>query len=97
MLVPNWANWEEWASCKLECDQKGTLRLRKCYLNVRNKSIIETITKHNMSDKNILSYFNKPKKIADLMVKLDSILLVTFFLSLMYKKIPNIIEPMISS
>ena len=33
---------------------------------------------------------NKPKKIADLMVKLDSILLVTFFLSLMYKKIPNI-------
>ena len=30
--------------------------------DVRNKSVIETITKHNMSDKNILSYFNKPKK-----------------------------------
>jgi len=39
--------------------------------DVRNKSIIETITKHNMSDKNILSYFNKPKKIAIIMDEID--------------------------
>ena len=30
--------------------------------DVRNKSIIETITKHNMSDKNILSMFHKKIK-----------------------------------
>ena len=27
--------------------------------DIRNKSVIETITKHNMSDKNILSMFKK--------------------------------------
>ena len=30
--------------------------------DIRNRSIIETITKHNMSDKNILSMFKKTKK-----------------------------------
>ncbi len=36
--------------------------------DIRNKSVIETITKHNMSDKNILSLFNKVnKKIAIIM------------------------------
>ena len=39
--------------------------------DVRNKSVIETITKHNMSDKNILSYFNQPKKIAIIMDEID--------------------------
>ena len=31
---PSWTQWEEWASCKLVCEQKGTVRYRKCYLNV---------------------------------------------------------------
>jgi len=40
--------------------------------DVRNKSIIETITKHNMSDTNILSLFNKKKKkIAIIMDEID--------------------------
>ncbi len=40
--------------------------------DVRNKSIIETITKHNMSDKNIMSLFNKKvKKIAIVMDEID--------------------------
>ena len=30
--------------------------------DIRNKSIIETITKHNMSDKNIVSLFHKKAK-----------------------------------
>ena len=30
--------------------------------DVRNKSIIETITKHNMSDKNVISMFRKKIK-----------------------------------
>jgi len=40
--------------------------------DIRNKSVIETITKHNMSDKNILSLFNKVnKKIAIIMDEID--------------------------
>lgn len=40
--------------------------------DIRNKSIIETITKHNMSDKNILSLFQKKvKKIAIVMDEID--------------------------
>jgi hypothetical protein len=40
--------------------------------DVRNKSIIENITKHNMSDKNIMSLFNKKaKKIAIVMDEID--------------------------
>jgi hypothetical protein len=40
--------------------------------DIRNKSIIDTITKHNMSDKNIMSMFNKKiKKIAIIMDEID--------------------------
>ena len=40
--------------------------------DIRNKSVIETITKHNMSDKNILSLFQKVnKKIAIIMDEID--------------------------
>ena len=40
--------------------------------DIRNKSVIETITKHNMSDKNILSMFKKVnKKIAIIMDEID--------------------------
>ncbi len=40
--------------------------------DIRNKSIIETITKHNMSDKNIMSLFHKKvKKIAIIMDEID--------------------------
>ncbi len=40
--------------------------------DIRNKSLIETITKHNMSDKNIMSLFNKNvKKIAIVMDEID--------------------------
>jgi hypothetical protein len=40
--------------------------------DIRNKSIIENITKHNMSDKNIMSVFNKNvKKIAIIMDEID--------------------------
>jgi len=40
--------------------------------DVRNKSIIETITKHNMSDKNIISMFQKKvKNIAIVMDEID--------------------------
>ena len=40
--------------------------------DVRNKSIIENITKHNMSDKNIMSMFHKKiKKIAIVMDEID--------------------------
>jgi SpoVK/Ycf46/Vps4 family AAA+-type ATPase len=40
--------------------------------DIRNKSIIDTITKHNMSDKNIMSMFNKKvKKIAIVMDEID--------------------------
>jgi len=40
--------------------------------DVRNKSIIETITKHNMSDKNIISMFRgKAKNIAIMMDEID--------------------------
>ena len=40
--------------------------------DVRNKSIIETITKHNMSDKNIISMFKKKvKNIAIVMDEID--------------------------
>jgi DNA polymerase III delta prime subunit len=40
--------------------------------DIRNKSIIETITKHNMSDKNIMSIFQKKiKKIAIVMDEID--------------------------
>jgi len=40
--------------------------------DVRNKGIIENITKHNMSDKNIMSLFNKKaKKIAIVMDEID--------------------------
>ena len=40
--------------------------------DIRNKSIIENITKHNMSDKNIMSLFNnKVKKIAIIMDEID--------------------------
>ena len=40
--------------------------------DIRNKSIIDNITKHNMSDKNIMSIFNKKvKKIAIIMDEID--------------------------
>jgi hypothetical protein len=40
--------------------------------DVRNKTIVETITKHNMSDTNVLSMFNKKKrKIAIIMDEID--------------------------
>ena len=40
--------------------------------DIRNKSIIDTITKHNMSDKNIMSLFHKKiKKIAIVMDEID--------------------------
>jgi len=42
--------------------------------DIRNKSVIENITKHNMSDKNIISLFNKKekrKKIAIIMDEID--------------------------
>jgi hypothetical protein len=40
--------------------------------DIRNKSIIETITKHNMADKNIISLFSgKKKKIAVIMDEID--------------------------
>ena len=40
--------------------------------DIRNKSIIDTITKHNMADKNILSMFNKiPQKIVIIMDEID--------------------------
>ncbi len=40
--------------------------------DIRNKSIIDTITKHNMSDKNIMSMFNKKvKRIAIIMDEID--------------------------
>ena len=40
--------------------------------DIRNKSIIENITKHNMSDKNIMSLFHKKvKKIAIVMDEID--------------------------
>lgn len=41
--------------------------------DIRNKSIIEGITKYNMNDKNVLSMFSKkPKKIAIFMDEIDS-------------------------
>ena len=40
--------------------------------DIRNKSIVETITKHNMSDKNIMSLFHKKiKRIAIVMDEVD--------------------------
>jgi DNA polymerase III delta prime subunit len=40
--------------------------------DVRNKTIIDTITKHNMSDRNIISMFNKKvKRIAIIMDEID--------------------------
>ena len=39
--------------------------------DVRNKSIIETITKHNMSDKNLISMFRK--KIKNIAIVMDEI------------------------
>ena len=40
--------------------------------DIRNKSVIDDITKHNMSDKNIMSIFNKNiKKIAIIMDEID--------------------------
>jgi len=39
--------------------------------DVRNKSIIETITKHNMSDKNIISLFQK--KIRNIAIGMEEI------------------------
>jgi Cdc6-like AAA superfamily ATPase len=40
--------------------------------DIRNTSVIEDITKHNMSDKNIMSIFNKKiKKIAIVMDEID--------------------------
>ena len=40
--------------------------------DIRNTSVIEEITKHNMSDKNIMSLFNKKvKKIAIIMDEID--------------------------
>jgi hypothetical protein len=40
--------------------------------DIRNKSIVDTITKHNMSDKNVLSLLNrKTKKIAIIMDEID--------------------------
>jgi SpoVK/Ycf46/Vps4 family AAA+-type ATPase len=41
--------------------------------DVRNKNVVETITKHNMADKNILSIFNKKiKKIVIVMDEIDA-------------------------
>ena len=41
--------------------------------DIRNKSIIDTITKHNMSDKNIMSMFEKKvKKIVIVMDEIDA-------------------------
>lgn len=40
--------------------------------DIRNKAVIDTITKHNMSDKNIMSIFNKKiRKIAIIMDEID--------------------------
>ena len=40
--------------------------------DIRNTSVIEDITKHNMSDKNIMSLFNKKvRKIAIIMDEID--------------------------
>ena len=40
--------------------------------DIRNKSIIEMITKHNMSDKNVISlFYKKVKKIAIIMDEID--------------------------
>ncbi len=40
--------------------------------DIRNKSIIESITKHNMADRNVMSLFEKkPKKIAIIMDEID--------------------------
>ena len=39
--------------------------------DVRNKTIIDKITKHNMSDKNVLSLLQKTKKIAIIMDEID--------------------------
>ena len=40
--------------------------------DIRNKSVIDTITKHNMSDTNIMSLFNKkPQKIVIIMDEID--------------------------
>ena len=40
--------------------------------DIRNKSIIDTITKHNMSDKNVMSMFHKKvKRIAIIMDEID--------------------------
>jgi len=40
--------------------------------DIRNKSVLEEITKHNMSDKNIMSLFNKKiKKLAIIMDEID--------------------------
>ena len=40
--------------------------------DIRNKSIIDTITKHNMSDINVMSLFNKkPKRIVIIMDEID--------------------------
>ena len=40
--------------------------------DIRNKAVIENITKHNMGDRNIMSMFNKiPKKIAIVMDEID--------------------------
>ena len=40
--------------------------------DIRNKSIIDTITKHNMSDKNVISLFgNKPKNLVIIMDEID--------------------------
>jgi hypothetical protein len=40
--------------------------------DIRNKSVIETITKHNMSDQSVLSIFGKkPKRIAVVMDEID--------------------------
>ena len=40
--------------------------------DIRNKSIIDTITKHNMSDQNILSmFYGKTQKIAIVMDEID--------------------------
>jgi len=42
--------------------------------DIRNKSIIDTITKHNMADKNVLSLLQKnTKKIAIIMDEIDGI------------------------
>ena len=41
--------------------------------DIRNKSIIDTITRHNMSDKNIMSMFDKKvKKIVIVMDEIDA-------------------------